>query len=87
MRITKLMKIIEFHMRNIKINKNTRNPQENHETNESPKNQRIITKLMKIIEFHMRNIENHLNLIIQQENHENHENHKSPCEIIEKHKK
>ena len=46
-----------------------------------------ITKLMKIIEFHMRNIENHLNLIIQRENHENHENHKSPCEIIEKHKK
>ena len=47
-----IMKIIEFHMRNMKINKNYRNPQDNHETNEIPKSQTRITKIMKISEFH-----------------------------------
>ena len=42
---------------------------------------------MKSLELHMRIIEHHLNLIIPRENHKNHENPKSPCEIIEKHKK
>ena len=49
-----IMKIIEFHMRNMKINQNYRNPQDNHETNESQKNQKIITRIMKIVEFHVR---------------------------------
>ena len=32
-----IMKIIEFHKRTMKFNKNYGNPQENNETNENPK--------------------------------------------------
>ena len=45
------MKIIEFHLRIIKINKKKRNPQENHETHGNEKNQTIFMKIMKILEF------------------------------------